>query len=53
VVGGALPYSVLAGFDREHSVENVLIEGLQYQGRPIRGATEGRFSIENASVEFR
>jgi len=53
VLEGALPYSALAGFDREHGVENVVIEGLQYQGRPIRSAAEGRFSIEYAGVEFR
>jgi len=53
VVEGALPYSVVSGFDGDHAVENVVIEGLQYQGRPIRGPAEGRFTIENASVEFR
>ncbi|HXQ82120.1 MAG TPA: glycosyl hydrolase family 28 protein [Opitutaceae bacterium] len=53
VVEGALPYSALAGFDREHGVENVVIEGLQYLGRPIRSAAEGRFSVEYAGVEFR
>jgi hypothetical protein len=53
VVEGALPYSVLAGFDREHAVENVVIEGLQYLGRPIRSAAEAGFSIENAVIEFR
>jgi hypothetical protein len=54
VVDGALPYSVLAGFDGSHAVENVVIEGLQYLGRPIRDAAEGKFSIDNATgVEFK
>ena len=53
VIEGALPYSVLAGFDADHAVENVVIEGLQYQGRPIRSAAEGNFVVENAGVEFR
>ena len=53
VVDGVLPYSVFAGFDGDHRVENVVIEGLQYQDRPIRSATEGRFSVENASVEIK
>jgi polygalacturonase len=48
VVAGALPYSIVAGFDAEHAVENVVIEGLQYQGRPIRTAVEGKFVLEHA-----
>lgn len=43
-----LPFSVLSGWDREHAVENVTIEGLTYQGRPIRNAADGKFSVENA-----
>lgn len=54
VVDGALPYSVIAGFDEAHEVENVVFEGLEYQGRPIRNAAEGKFTIEHASgVGFR
>jgi len=54
VVEGALPYSVIAGFDDEHAVDNVLIEGLKYQGRHIRGAAEGRFSIDSArGIKFK
>jgi Glycosyl hydrolases family 28 len=54
VVEGALPYSVIAGFDAEHDVENVLIEGLQYQGRPILSAKDAKCVIENAvGVEFK
>jgi hypothetical protein len=54
VVDGALPYSVIAGFDAEHRVENVSIEGLQYLGRPILSAAEAKCVIEYASgVEFK
>jgi polygalacturonase len=48
VVDGSLPYSILAGFDAEHTVENVLIEGLRYLDKPIRTLEEGKFVIENA-----
>ena len=54
VVDGALPYSVIAGFDENHAVQDVAIEGLEYLGRPILNATEGKFSIEYATgVVFR
>jgi polygalacturonase len=48
VVDGKLPFSIISGYDKEHSVDNVRIEGLKYLGRPIRNAGEGKFSIENA-----
>jgi hypothetical protein len=48
VVEGALPFSVISGFDKEHAVENVVIENLKYLGRPIRNAAEGKFSVDNA-----
>jgi Glycosyl hydrolases family 28 len=54
VVDGSLPYSVVAGFDQEHGIENVLIEGLEYQGRPILNAADAKCVIENAlGVEFK
>jgi len=54
VVEGALPYSVVAGFDAEHRVENVRIEGLEYQGRPLHDAKDAKCVIEDASsVDFR
>jgi hypothetical protein len=54
VVDGALPYSVIAGFDAEHGIDGVVIEGLQYLGRPIMNAADGKFTIENArGVIFR
>jgi hypothetical protein len=48
VVDGRLPFSVIAGFDKDHAVENVVVEGLKYQGRPIRNASEGKFSVDHA-----
>lgn len=54
VIEGTLPYSVIAGFDRAHDVEGVVIEGLEYQGRHIRDAAEGKFTVEHAAgVEFK
>lgn len=54
VVEGMLPYSVLAGFDEQHLVDGVVIEGLKYQGRRIRSAAEGKFSMDHARhVQFR
>jgi hypothetical protein len=43
VVDGALPYSVLAGFDADHPVEQVVVEGLRYLGKPILTFDEGKF----------
>jgi hypothetical protein len=54
VVEGALPYSIVAGFDAEHGVENVLIEGLQYQGRPLLNAADAKCVIDDArDVNFK
>jgi hypothetical protein len=54
VVDGALPFSVLSGWDPEHAVENVTIEGLTFGGKPIRSAAEGKFSVDNApGLSFR
>jgi len=54
VIEGSLPYSVIAGFDAEHGIDGVVIEGLQYQGRPILNAKDGKFSIDFArGVVFR
>ncbi len=49
VVEGALPYSIVAGFDADHRVDNVLIEGLQYLGRPLLNAGDARCVLENAT----
>ena len=50
----SLPYSIIAGWDSGHAVENVVIEGMTHLGRPVRNAADGKFSIDNASgVKFR
>ena len=49
VVAGALPYSVIAGFDAEHTIDNVIVEGLSYQGRPIYDASSGKIVKEYAN----
>jgi hypothetical protein len=48
VVDGMLPFSLIAGFDKEHAVENVLIKGLTLYGKPVKDASDGKFSIEHA-----
>ena len=54
IVEGALPYSAIAGFDDAHRVTDVVIEGLEYQGRPIRSAADGKFAIDHAAgITFR
>jgi polygalacturonase len=47
VVEGDLPYSIVAGFSPDRPIENVVIENLRYRGRPIRSATDGRFSVSD------
>lgn len=48
VVEGALPFSVIAGFDANHAVEGVRIENLRHQGRRIRNAAEAKLSLQHA-----
>jgi hypothetical protein len=48
VVGGDLPFSVVSGFSKERPIGDIVIEGMQYRGRPIRNAAEGRFSVSDA-----
>lgn len=49
VEAGSLPYSVLAGFDAEHGVENVAIEGLSYQGRAITDEAAAKLVTDYAT----
>ncbi len=49
VVAGDLPYSVIAGYDAEHGVENVTIEGLSYQGRALRDESTAKLVQDYAS----
>jgi hypothetical protein len=48
VVEGALPFSVIAGFDASHGVEDVRIENLRHEGRRIRDAAGAKLSIQHA-----
>lgn len=49
VTDGQFPYSVLYGYNPQHRVENVRFENLTILGKPIRSASAGHFSIENAT----
>jgi hypothetical protein len=49
IIGGGLAYSVIAGFDDIHGIQDVSFEGLSYLGRPILNPAEGRFAIEHAA----
>lgn len=47
VVDGQFPFSIIAGFDADHPVENVSFENLTVQGRKITTAAEARLHIEH------
>ena len=49
VIAGALPYSVLAGYDAGHGVENVVIEGLSYQGHALGDAGSAKLVTDYAT----
>lgn len=54
IIGGALAYSAIAGFDDAHGIQDVSFEGLRYLGRPILNPADGKFAIEHArNVVFR
>jgi hypothetical protein len=48
VVDGYLPFSLISGYDDNHPVENVVIEGLKYMGRPLRTLSQSKFSVDHA-----
>jgi Glycosyl hydrolases family 28 len=53
VTGSELPKSYLIGYDNAHGVENVRIENLRFNGRPVLNAEAGNFTIEKAkNVHF-
>jgi hypothetical protein len=47
VVDGQHPFSVIAGFDAEHGVENVTFENFTVHGRVIRNASEAKLHVEH------
>jgi Glycosyl hydrolases family 28 len=49
VVAGALPYSVVAGFDAGHGVENVVIDDVSYEGRGLRDAASAKLVTDYAT----
>lgn len=54
VVDGGLPYSIVSGFDADHQVDGVLIQGLSFLGHPLRTAQEAKLVTDEASgVKFR
>lgn len=54
VVAGALPYSVISGFDEGHEVKDVTIQNLTYQGRPLLNAAAAHLVEEYAmSINIR
>ncbi|MHC4488608.1 MAG: hypothetical protein ACYSW7_05445, partial [Planctomycetota bacterium] len=46
--GTELPKSYLIGYNDAHSVENVVVENLSFNGRRISNADAGNFTIETA-----
>jgi len=48
VVDGALPYSLIAGFDDQHAIEDVSISDLTYLGKKLRTPAEAKLVIEYA-----
>lgn len=54
VTDGPVPFSVLAGYDGQHAVENVTIENLKINGKKVTNATDGKFHLEHTKgVIFR
>ncbi len=47
VVDGQHPFSVIAGFDAEHRVENVTFENFTVHGRVVRSASEAKLQVEH------
>ncbi len=53
VTGTELPKSYIIGYNDAHSVENVVVENLYFNGRRISNADAGNFTIETAkNVRF-
>ncbi len=48
VIEGALPYSIIAGYDDDHLVENVTIDGLSYLGQPLRSFEAAQLVVHDA-----
>ena len=53
VTGGPFTRSILRGFDEDHLVRDVAIEGLSIHGRPIASPAAGRFRIGPHAKDIR
>jgi hypothetical protein len=53
VTGNHFPTSIIQGYDNQHPVENITIEGLWIHSRQILDPEDGHFHIEKAkNIEF-
>ncbi len=53
VTGDNFPSSIIQGYDDQHPVENITVEGLWIHGKQILNPEDGHFHIEAAmNVEF-
>jgi len=48
VVDGALPYSLIAGFDKQHAIEDVSVSDLTYLDRTLQTPEEAKLVLEFA-----
>jgi ferredoxin len=48
IVDGAMPFSVIAGFDAQHAIENVVIQNMKFFGKPVRNAADAKLSVNDA-----
>jgi hypothetical protein len=48
VVDGALPYSLIAGFDDQHAIEDVSVSDLTYLGRKLQTPEDAKLVLEFA-----
>lgn len=51
VLSGDFPPSKIAGFDKLHTIENVMIKNLNILGKSIKDANAGKFVIDGATTK--
>lgn len=52
-VSDALPFSLVSGWDKQHSVEGLAIENMTHNGKRVRTPAEARVSTSFATVKVR
>lgn len=52
VLDGRLPFSIVSGFDRAHSVRGVVIRNLTLRGRRLRNPREAQLVVSDGDVRF-